>query len=142
MKKRTLKRIALTVLSVFVLLAGVLVVHIYVVTRPRVDANTRVMARIDIQQPITPVDADKITAWLYQQKGVDHVMVNQQSATAIFTYAPIKNDGSRITQDFKASLPYSKAERYVPTEEEMKNGCPVASNSFTYKLVSYVKHIF
>ena len=125
MKKRTLKRIALSVLSVFLLLAVVLAVHIYVVTRPRIDASTRIMARIDIRQPISQADAAKITAWLYQQKGVDHVMVSQQSATAIFTYAPVSSDGNRIAQDFKTSFPYARAQRYIPTAGEMRRGCPV-----------------
>jgi hypothetical protein len=87
------------------------------------DANTRIMARIDIKQPITDEDAGKITAWLYNQKGVDHVLVNPQSDIAIFTFAPIKNSADRIVSDFKASLPY-KAERYLPAKAEMKGGCP------------------
>jgi len=61
----------------FLFLVLVLAVHIYWVTRPKApDANTKIMARIDIKQPITQADADKITTWLYQQKGIDHVLVN------------------------------------------------------------------
>ena len=141
MQKRTLKRIALSVLSVFVLLIVVLCVHVYMVTRPRVDEHTRIMARIDIKQPIDQADVNKITAWLYEQKGVDHVLVVQQSSTAIFTYAPVSNDANRIARDFKADLPYSKAERYIPTQAEMKSGCPVAPGSFAYTLYSYVKRV-
>jgi len=102
MRKRTVKRIALSVLSVVVLLAAILAVHIYVVTRPTVDASTRIMARIDIRQEIGLADADKITAWLYRQKGVDHVLVNPQSDIVIFTFAPLQNSADRIVQDFKA----------------------------------------
>ena len=141
MRKRTVKRIALSVLSVVVLLAAILAVHIYVVTRPTVDASTRIMARIDIRQEIGLADADKITAWLYRQKGVDHVLVNPQSDIVIFTFAPLQNSADRIVQDFKAVLPY-KAERYLPTQDEMKGGCPVASASLTYKAYSFIKHIF
>ena len=142
MKKRTLKRIALTVLSVFVMLVIVLCVHVYMVIRPRVDASTRIMARIDIKQPIDQTDVSKITAWLYQQKGVDHVEVYPQSETAIFTYAPVQNDANRIAKDFKAALPYSKAERIVPSERELKSGCPVGPGSFAYTLYTTVKDIF
>jgi hypothetical protein len=123
MKKRTWKRIGLTVLSLFVLGLIVLAIHIYVVTRPGVDARTRIMARIDIRQAIDGQDAEKITAWLYRQKGVDHVLVNPQSDIVIFTFAPMQNSAGRIVQDFKNSLPY-KAERYLPAKEEMKGGCP------------------
>jgi hypothetical protein len=141
MRKRTVKRFVLTVLSVVVLLEAILAVHIYVVTRPRVDVSTRIMARIDIRQEIGQEDADKITAWLYRQKGVDHVLVNPQSDIVIFSFAPVQNSANRIVQDFKAALPY-KAERYLPTQDEMKGGCPVAATSVTYKVYSFIKHIF
>lgn len=123
MQKR--KRILLGVLSVFMFLAGVLCVHIYIVTRhkPAPDAHTRIMARIDIKQPITSEDAGKITAWLYSQKGVDHVLVNPQSNIAVFTFAPLTNSADRIVSDFRSSLPY-KAERYLPPASAMKGSCP------------------
>jgi len=142
MQKRTWKRIALGVLSVFGLLVLVLCVHIYIVTRPKpIDANTRAMARIDIRQAITQTDADRITSWLYQQKGVDHVLVNPRSDIAVFTFFPVKTTARQVVSDFKAQLPY-KAERFIPGEEAMKGGCPVASTSISYKVYSFFTHIF
>jgi hypothetical protein len=142
MKKRIWKRIALGALSVFGLLVIVLCIHIYVVTRPKpMDANTRAMARIDIRQPLTQADVDRITTWLYQQKGVDRVLVNPKSDIAVFTFFPIKTTANQVVTDFKANLPY-KADRYVPSEEAMNSGCPVASTSTTYKVYSFLKHIF
>ena len=141
MQKRKWKRIALTVLGIFVLGVIVLAVHIYVVTRPRVDASTRIMARIDIKQDIDQTDADKITAWLYRQKGVDHVLVNPQSDIVIFSFAPVQNDANRIVAGFKKEMPY-RAERYMPTAEEMKGGCPVAKTSVSYKVYAFIKNIF
>ena len=125
MQKRKWKRIALTVLGVFVLGVVVLTIHIYAVTRPRVDTTTRILARMDIKQAIGQADADKITAWLYQQKGVDHVLVNPQSDIAIFSFAPVQNDADRIVANFTREMPY-KALRYKPAAGEMKSGCPVA----------------
>jgi len=142
MQRRIWKRIALGVLSVLGLLIIVLCVHIYMVTRPKpMDANTRAMARIDIKQAITRSDADAITAWLYKQKGVDRVMVNPQSDIAVFTFFPVKTTASQVVSDFKSQMPY-KAERFVPSAEAMKNGCPVASTSASYKIYSFFKHIF
>jgi hypothetical protein len=141
MQKRTWKRIALSVAGVLVLGVIVLGIHIYVVTRPRVDASTRVMARIDIKQEMDQADADKITAWLYQQKGVDHVLVNPQSDIAIFSFAPLQNNAGRIVASFKREMPY-RAERYMPTAEEMKGGCPVAKTSVSYKVYAFIKSIF
>jgi hypothetical protein len=138
MKKWRWKRIALTVSAVFVFLVVVLMVHIYVVTRPHIDASTRIMARIDIHQPIAGADVERITAWLYQQKGVDHVLVNPSSAIAIFSYAPVQNDANRIAQAFKVSLPYSKAERIMPPQGTTR-GCPVAGTSLTYRVYTFMK---
>lgn len=142
MKKKTWTRIAIAALSVFGLLVLVLAVHIYIVTHPKpMDAYTRAMARIDIRQPITQSDADKITAWLYEQKGVDHVLVNPKTEIAVFTFFPIQTTADRIVSDLKASLPY-KAERYIPSAAAMKSGCPVASSSISYKICSWLKNIF
>ena len=142
MKKRTWKKIALTAAAVVVLGTVVLAVHIWWVMRPRIDATTRIMVRIDIKQPIGKADADRITAWLYQQKGVDHVLVDPQSEIAIFTYYPVKNDANVIAQEFRQKLPYSHAIRNVPTESEMAMGCPVAGASLAYKVYKFVDHLF
>jgi len=128
MQKRTWKRIALAALGVFVLGVGVLAIHIYVVTRPRVDADTRVMVRIDLRQDIGQADADRITAWLYQQKGVDHVLVDPRSDMAVFTFAPVSNDANRIVGDFSAQTSYRRALRYMPSKKEMQGSCPVGGH--------------
>ena len=124
MQKRKWQRLALGVLSVFLFLVLVLCVHIYMVTRHKApDANTRIMARLDINQPITAEDAGKITAWLYSQQGVDHVLVNPQSKIAVFTFAPVSNSADQIVSAFRASLPY-KAQRYFPAAADLKGSCP------------------
>ena len=142
MQKRTWKKIALTATAVVVFGTVVLAVHIWWVMRPRIDATTRIMARIDIRQPIQKADADRITAWLYQQKGVDHVLVNPQTEIAIFTYAPVKNNGDVIAQEFRQDLPYPHATRNKPTESEMAMGCPVAGASLAYKVYKFMNNIF
>lgn len=142
MTKRTLRRIALGVLSTFLLLVVVLAVHIYIVTRPKApDANTRIMARIDIKQDIGQQDADRITTWMYRQKGMDHVLINPQRDIVVFTFFPVKTSANRIVSDFRAALPY-KAERFLPTADQLKGGCPVAATSATYKVLSFFKNIF
>jgi len=125
MKKRTWKTFALGALSVAGLLVILLAAHIYIVTRPKpIDANTRAMARIDILQPITQADADKITGWLYRQKGVDHVLVNPQSNIAVFTFFPVRTTANQVVSALKAQLPY-KAQRFLPSGKALKSGCPV-----------------
>jgi hypothetical protein len=142
MLKRKWKKIAITAGSVLVFGIVVLAFHIWWVMKPRVDATTRIMARIDIHQPILPAEADRITAWLYQQKGVDHVVVNQKVDIAIFTYSPLQNNGNVIADAFRRDLAYSGAVRVMPSESEMASGCPVAATSFAYKAYKFMSHIF
>jgi hypothetical protein len=142
MLKRKWKRIAITAGSVLVSGIFVLAFHIWWVMRPRVDATTRIMARIDIHQTVLPADADKITAWLYKQKGVDHVLVNPKVEIAVFTYSPLQNNADVITRQFRQDLAYSGAARVVPSETEMAMGCPVATTSFAYKAYKFMSHIF
>ena len=110
--------------TVFFLMLGVLAVHIYLATRPHIDARTRYMARIDLHQPIDQTDAERIKTWLLQQKGVDRVQVNPQWSNAVFTYVPY-TDVNGIVQGLKISLPYRNAVRYLPAKEKMKGRCPV-----------------
>jgi len=142
MKKRLLKKILLTTGSVFLLLVVVLCIHIYMVTRPKApDAHTRAMARIDFKQDISKEDANKITTWMYQQKGVDHVVYNPVSKILVFTFAPVNTTADQIVNNMRSSLNYN-AVRFVPSEKDLKSGCPVATTSFTYKTYSLFKHIF
>ncbi|HSQ44349.1 MAG TPA: hypothetical protein VLM16_05100 [Ginsengibacter sp.] len=142
MKKKSIRKILIWTVSSFLFLTLVLAVHIWWVMRPKApDSHTRIMARLDLKQPIKQTDADKITAWLYHQKGIDHVLANIQTGIVVFTFFPIETSGDKIVDDFKSQLPY-KAKRYIPTEDELKSGCPVASTSFTYKVYNYVKNNF
>jgi hypothetical protein len=142
MRKKVIKKFLIGTGSVLLLLILVLAVHIYLATRPKApDADTRIMARIDVKQDITQDDANKITAWLYQQKGIDHVLVNPKTDIVIFTFFPITTSAGQIVKDFNASLPY-KGQRYLPTAEEMTTGCPVASTSVSYKVYHFFKHVF
>ncbi len=142
MNKQTIKKVLKVSLSIFALLVVVLCVHIYIVTRPKTATEkTRIMARIDFKQALNQDDANKITAWLYQQNGVDRAVVNTKSEIAIFTFYPVKANADDIVKNLSSSLNY-KAQRYIPTEEELAKSCPVSPNSFSYKFYKTIKHIF
>lgn len=141
MKISILKKVAIWSSSIFLLLVVVLAVHIYVVTRHKPTASTRIMARIDIKQPITPGDASRITTWFYAQQGVDHVLVNPKTDIVIFTYSPIKNNANELAENFKSTFSYENSRRFVPTEEQLDASCPAAT-SFTFRAYKFIKHIF
>jgi len=135
-------KILLTISVVIGLLAILLAVHIYLVTRPRADAHTRAMARIDLHQSISRMDADSIKAWLFRQKGVDRVLVNPRSAIAVFTFSPVTTNANQIVQAFKASLPYKRSERYLPTGGRTNKQCPMTSTPVTNKIYQFFKQLF
>ena len=141
MQKRKWKKIAFWTATVFAGLVVILMVHIWWVTRPRIDATTRVLARIDLHQKVDSSDAGKIKDWLYQQKGVKYVLVNPKAQIAVFSFAPAENDGNRIVKDFKAQAGYPAAARYLPAVDPNASGCPVATTSFTYKAYAFMKRI-
>ncbi|MDB5136844.1 MAG: hypothetical protein JWP37_3447 [Mucilaginibacter sp.] len=138
--KRNIKKTLLYAFSIFLFLVIILGVHIYLVYRPAPSAYTRVMARIDIKQKITRSDADKITAWMVHQKGVDHVLVNPETSIVVFTFFPLKTTGNEIVSDFKTNF-HLKAERFIPSAEKLKSSCPVAKSSYTYRVYKFITQI-
>lgn len=142
MKFSKIKKVLLYTLSIFSILVAVLIIHIYWVTRPKApDSNTIAMARLDFKEPIKANDCQQITTWLYQQKGIDHVLINQTTQIAIFTYYPIKTKADVVVSNFKKSFSF-KAARFVPTEAQMKSGCPINANSPTYIVSKYLNQLF
>ena len=140
MKNTKSKKLFRTIMMVFGFLTIVLAIHIYWVTRPKApDPHTIVMARIDIKNPLNQADVAKIKTWLYQQKGVDHVVVNPKTQIAIFTFYPAKTSGDQIVNKFQTSFNYD-AKRYVPTKEEIANGCPALPPTVTEKISAFIKH--
>lgn len=142
MKRQTVKKILTVSLSVFAFLVVVLCVHIYIVTRPKpLDPNARIMARVDFKKDINQDDAGKITTWLYQQKGVDHVLVNPKSKIAIFTFFPAKTNGNDVVKNMNTDLNYDGV-RNIPTQAELMKSCPVSPNSLSFKVYKTIKQIF
>lgn len=140
MKAKTIKRALLYSFLGIVSLVVLLAVHIWWVYRPMADAHTRVMARIDIGQPVSQGDAANISAWMYRQKGVDHVLVNPQTRIVVFTFSPLQTSGNAVAQNFSAQL-HLKAGRFMPTQSDLASSCPVAGSSVYYKVYKFIDHI-
>lgn len=140
MKNKRIKQILLATCGITLLLVVVLMVHIVVVTRPKADASTVAMARIDFKQDISQQDADRITTWLSQQPGVDHVLCNAQTEIAVFTFYPVHASADQIAADLRTQLHYNGV-RYMPDHKALMSGCPVGDHSLSYKIYSTIKHI-
>src|ERR1700753_1236854 len=104
MKSKTIKKIAIWSVSTLLFLTVVLMVHIWWMVRPRADASTIVMARVDVQQPLSQDEAGKINTWMYHQKGVQHVLVNPDTRIVVFTFYPVKASGNDIVKNLKAEF--------------------------------------
>lgn len=125
MKRRTIVLTLKIAGSIVALLAIVLCVHIYQVTRPPVaNESTLSMARIDFKQDLDKEDSVKITTWLYKQQGVEHVYCNTETKTAVFSFYPVKTNATELTKSLAMNLDY-RAERFMPSAAAMKGGCPV-----------------
>ena len=143
MRRWPFKKVLTVSATTFILLVGVLCIHIYLVTRPKApDEHTIIMARVDFKQDISQSEADKVSAWVAAQPGVDHVLCNANTDILVFTFFPIKTSASKVIADLKSSFDYEKAVRFMPSEQDMKAGCPVAANSISYKAYNFIKNIF
>lgn len=122
-------------------LVTVLCIHIYVVTHTdKPNDKTVAMARIELKQVVTQQEADAIGGWLYKQEGVDHVLCNPVAGLVVFTYYPARQSADQIVSNFKSTFTYPNAIRYLPGEQDLKKGCPVATTSITYKVYSFFRN--
>lgn len=141
MTRKLVKKAFIGTLATLLLLVIVLGVHIYIVTKPKADANTVALARIDIKQPITETQAGAIESWLSQQSGVSHVVLNRQTDMVIFSFYPVKASASKIAENLTSTFNIAAA-RYMPTAEQMKGGCPALSHTFAGKAYTFFSKLF
>lgn len=136
--KTVVKSILITTLALFI----ILVVHIIWVTRPtKTNVSNVAMARIDFQVPLNDAQGKAITAWLYAQKGVTHVLCNTASKIAVFTFYPAQVNATQLAKQLSEYMQIP-ATRYLPAKEEIENGCPVVSISTQQKIEQLSRWFF
>lgn len=137
---KKIKKTLFISLSVLAFLFIVLCVHVYIMMKPRpADSKTVAIARIDFKQTIGPADADKISSWLYSQQGVQHVLCNQKTRIAVFSFYPVKVNANVLVTKLSSSLHYS-AVRYMPSQKDMAKSCPIMGSSFFYKMYNFINN--
>ena len=141
MKRTAVKRIVIGTTATLLLLVAVLGIHIYIVTKPKANAKTVAMARIDIKQRINEAKAGGIEKWLSEQTGVQHVVLNRESNIIVFTFYPVKANANELANNLKATFDVN-AERFMPSAEQMASGCPAMGHTLTGKVYSFFTHIF
>jgi hypothetical protein len=144
MKKRRLLKIVIWTTSILAIFIAVLVIHIYLATQKTDYPNkTLQLSRIDFKQPLNAAESAKIQAFVQQQPGVNHTMLNTDTGILIYTYANDQQTSLNVYNKLMGSGDY-KAERFIARASDAASGCPIMTdkNSFNGKLVSYVSRLF
>lgn len=139
MKKKVIRRVARVSGLFCLLLLAVLGIHIYIaINGLRPNQNTLAMARIDLKQPISALQGNQMSQWLYSQPGINHVLCNPAMDNIVFTYYPLRANATELTRNLKTTFGLKNAVRYVPTEKEMQSGCPAAS-SYSFSIAAFLR---
>lgn len=141
MKKTALFRIILLFTIPLIVLSGALVLHILSVSKPRPTRPMIQLARIDFQQKIDSLEAQKIVAFVNSQNGIDKAYFNVPDQILVFGFLV---DEQNATAVFNKVIEYGnyKATKYVVDKEMASNGCPVIDKtSFAYKVSESVNRI-
>lgn len=141
MKSKFIKKTLIGLSVTLLLLVAILGIHIYVVTKPKADAHTVALARIDITQNIDEKQAGDIQSWLSKQPGVGHVLLNRHTDIIVFSFYPFSASADKITDNLKSAFNLN-AERFKPSTEQLQSGCPALSHTFSGKVYTFFNHIF
>lgn len=137
---KTVKRIALSLLGVVVLLFGILVYHI-ANARPVENATIQI-SRIDFAQPFDSLSAVAIKEKLHSINGVKSDIIVKENVVVYFHDNTIV-DSQKVYDELMTKGDY-KAERFLlPPSLANKQVCPVMKkDSFKYKFSKFIQGIF
>ncbi len=135
MKRKTFKIIFLGFAGIVVLLFGVLSWHLYAIAKKsHENPNNRIqLSRIDFKEPVDSLEAMKIKNYVRTLDGVQGAHFNVADGILVYGYFLGTQTPQKVYQnvmDFSQNK--YKAERYVVSAEQLKQGCPAGmDNSIT-----------
>ncbi len=138
------KKILLISFSTAIVLIGALVSHIYVSTETvQNDLRVRQMSRIDFKEPIDSLEAQTIKNTVNSLPGVENSFFNIKDGIFVYGFEPAKQTDENVMNKIM-SIRKFKAERYLPSAENLASGCPVVGDkkSFTYRSYVYFSNLF
>ncbi len=135
-----IKKIAISLLIIGVLLFGITVYHI--ASQKPIDNATVQISRIDFDKPFDSISAIEIQKKLHEIPGVKTDIVVVRNTVVYFHEKKIASS-KQVFDQLMAKGNY-KAQRFlVPDSLAKKAVCPVMDeSSFKYKFASFVKRIF
>lgn len=143
MTKRKLIKAAIWSFSILLVLVITLAVHIYIVTRPKIDdPRIRQLSRIDFFVKPDSVQANQIKSEVLHMKGVDAAYFNVPDGILVYSYNPNDQNSVQVYLDLMKKGGY-KAKRYVVDAAALAKGCPVLDKStLTYRLGAFFQKLF
>jgi len=143
MKKRTIIKISIGLLSLVLISFVVLVIHINSVTKKNTaeNLNQRQLSRIDFKVPVDSTEANKIKNYVAGLDGVDGTYFNIPDG--IFTYSyKMNKQNSKDVYEKVMQLGNYDAHRFIisAADAQAMGGCPMKMNdhSFSTYLTAYV----
>jgi hypothetical protein len=138
--KKTIKKIALSLLIIGVILFGIAVYH--VASQKPIDNATVQVSRIDFDKPFDSISSIEIQKKLHEITGVKTDVVVVRNTVVYFHDKKIANS-KQVFDQLMAKGNY-KAQRFLVADSLAKKAvCPVMDeNSFKYKFAHFVQRIF
>jgi len=139
--KNKLKKYLLVSASVIVVLFTVLLMHIYMVTKPvNYDNNTLQLSRIDFKEDIDSLQANDIRHFVASLPGVQNTMFNLKDNILVYGYILGTQNSANVYEKLMQYRHY-KAEKFIVSDDMKSQGCPMAGkdrNSLVYRFTGYI----
>lgn len=143
MKTKTIiKRVLFSVLIVFTLLVGTLVVHIATVTPKKVDNSTLQISKLDFQEPLDSIKVREIKKIFNSIVGVKKYRLNLKKQTLVYFHDNQLVNADQVYHEFSNKSNIKVSPYILPKELKGKSVCPVIDkNSISYRFTSGIQKI-
>jgi copper chaperone CopZ len=140
---KIIKRIALSILGIFLLLTVVLVVHIATAEPVVIDNATMQVSRIDFAEPLTEEEVKMVKRSIKSIEGVKTEKINAERGVLVFFHDNRVADAKKIHDQFKNRVEMESKLYVVSPDLANKKVCPVGDvNSFSFKFSRGIQRIF
>lgn len=140
--KIILKRVVLSLLVVFMLLVGTLVIHIATVSPKKVDNSNLQISKIDFIEPIDSIKGKEIKRIFNSIDGVKKYRLNLSKQTLVYFHDNKVTNASKVFDEFSQKTNIKASPYILPKELQGKSVCPVIEkNSITYRVSSGIQRI-
>jgi hypothetical protein len=144
--KKVIKIALLSVLSLVLLLALVLGVHIYQVKNQMAEnanKNQLLLGRIDFLSDVDTPQAAQIATQIKAMPGIENVHCNIENDIVVYTFWSQQNTAKNVHLALTQNIDIP-SKLYTVSQEQLSTGCPadVKNKSFSEHFVSGIASLF